>query len=98
MSELENLKKRLAQLESENNQLRQSRGGSVEFKAREDSYQGRPILTFEGPVLIKPFSLGLKKLQTIQACWHTVERFIKQHTSSTPQSPIGQGIDESDTI
>ena len=46
----------------------------------ESEYKGHPTLTFEGPV--RPFSLGLRKLQLIKEAWPEIEAFLQRHAKT----------------
>ena len=76
------LQKRIRELEAENARLKSKSSQVVEYKAREDSYEGHPILVFERQSG-RSFSLGLSKLQAVRACWHTVEEFLRRHGNGT---------------
>jgi len=72
------LEKRVRELEEENARLRANRAKGGEYSAREDTYNGSPVLVFERPSG-KSFSLGSSKLTAIRICWHKVEEFLRKH-------------------
>ncbi len=74
---------RLHELEAENARLRRA-APTAAPKVTESEYKGHPTLTFEGA--FRPFSLGLKKLQVIQAVWPDVEEFLARH-GAAPTPP-----------
>ena len=81
------LERRIRELEEENSRLKSKASRAGEYTAREDNYQGIPMLVFERPSG-KPFKLGVSKLQAIRACFHKVEEFLRRHGNhSTPGSP-----------
>jgi len=82
MNTAEELQKRIAELEAENSRLRSPKKRPPEFSVHEDSYNGAPVLRFEGPTRTRPFSLGLNKLRAIRACWHKVEEFLHKHENT----------------
>lgn len=82
MPEENELERRIRELEAENARLRTGDSRVREYTAREDSYEGHPILVFERPNG-RPFKLGVSKLQAIRACWHKVEEFLRRHGSVT---------------
>jgi hypothetical protein len=75
--EIERLKAQIERLQS-------GKKRASEFSVREDTYKGYSILVFEGPSLIKPFTVGVGKLQAIRACWHRVEEFLDKNKNKTP--------------
>ena len=74
--------KRLRELEEENTRLRSAvkPSASAKLVVTESEYKGHPTLTFEGPV--RPFSLGLRKLQLIKEAWPQVESFLQRHAKT----------------
>lgn len=81
--------KRLQELEEENARLRSvAKSASPKPSVTESEYKGHPTLTFEGA--FRPFSLGLKKLQVIQAVWPDVEAFLARHGEGQAQPPESQ--------
>jgi hypothetical protein len=70
--EIERLKAQIERLQS-------GKKRASEFSVREDTYKGHPILVFDGPSLIKPFTVGIGKLRAIKACWHRVEEFLDEN-------------------
>ena len=92
------LKEKLAKLEQENARLKQKNQSAPEFRAREDTYQGHPVLTFEGPTLARPFSLGVRKLAAIKVCWHNVENFLINHGNTNSERCANDVDSKSDKI
>ena len=84
-SDEQEMLKRLRELEEENARLRSTVKSSANAKlvVTEGEYKGHPTLTFEGPV--RPFSLGLRKLQLIKEAWPEIEAFLQRH-AKTKQS------------
>lgn len=80
MSDNQELLKKLKELEEENKILRQRQSSNSNIKVVEGDYKGRPTLTFYGP--FKPFTLGIKKLQTIKESWPEVEKFLNRHNAN----------------
>jgi len=72
------LERRIRELEQENARLKSSTARGGEYTAREDVYEGHPILVFERPNG-KIFRLGVAKLLAIRVCWHKVEEFLQRH-------------------
>ena len=74
--------KRLRELEEENARLRSAvkPSASAKLVVTESEYKGHPTLTFEGPV--RPFSLGLRKLQLIKEAWPEIEAFLQRHAKT----------------
>lgn len=77
--EIERLKAQIERLHS-------GKKRASEFSVREDTYKGHPILVFEGPSLIKPFTIGVGKLMAIRACWQKVEVFLDKSMDKTKTS------------
>ena len=84
-SDEQEMLKRLRELEEENARLRNAviPSASAKLVVTEGEYKGHPTLTFEGPV--RPFSLGLRKLQLIKEAWPEIEAFLQRH-AKTKQS------------
>lgn len=76
------LERRIRELEAENTRLKSKAPRAGEYTAREDDYQGTPMLVFERPSG-KPFKLGVSKLQAIRACFHKVEEFLHRHGNTS---------------
>ena len=76
--------KRLRELEEENARLRSAvkPNSSAKLVVTESEYKGHPTLTFEGPV--RPFSLGLRKLQLLKEAWPEIEAFLQRHAKTQP--------------
>lgn len=89
------LERRIRELEEENARLRSRNSRAGEYTAREDDYQGTPVLVFERPSG-KPFKLGVSKLQAIRACFHKVEEFLRRHgnNSASGSSPVRHSTDD----
>ena len=83
-SDEQEMRKRLRELEEENARLRSAvkPSASAKLVVTESEYKGHPTLTFEGPV--RPFSLGLRKLQLIKEAWPEIEAFLQRHAKTTP--------------
>lgn len=81
----QDLLKRMRELEEENARLRSATPSAPPKQpaVTESEYKGHPTLTFEGA--FRPFSLGLKKLQVIQAVWPEVEAFLARHGAAPTQ-------------
>jgi prefoldin subunit 5 len=77
--EIERLK---AQIE----RLQAGKKRTAEFSVREDNYKGYPILVFEGPTVMKPFSMGVGKLQVIRANWNKVVEFLDKNKDKPNKS------------
>jgi hypothetical protein len=88
------LHQRIARLEAENARLRAPKKRPAEFSAHEDSYNGAPVLRFEGPTRTRPFSVGLSKLRAIKACWHIVDEFLRKY-ENTSRGTSCSGDDDS---
>ena len=78
MSTEEDLRKELERLQKEVADLR-SNAGVTRYTVTEGEYKGHPTLTFNGPGLRNPFSLGLSKLRAIEAGWQHVVKFLTKH-------------------
>lgn len=78
------LETRIQQLEAENARLKSGKARPVEYAAREDMYEGHPVLVFEGPLMRRSFTVGVSKLKTIKACWHRVDEFLAKHDKPKP--------------
>lgn len=81
------LLKRLQALEAENERLKQEKTDlPAQLVVVETEYKGHPMLEFRR-ANAKPFSMGLKKLETIKEGWEHVEKFLKKHgnTENTEQ-------------
>lgn len=85
MHDESNLERRIRELEEENARLKSRSPRATEYTAREDNYQGTPVLVFERPSG-KSFKLGVSKLQAIRACWHKVDEFLYRNGSSSSPS------------
>jgi hypothetical protein len=83
-SDEQEMRKRLRELEEENARLRSAvkPSASAKLVVTESEYKGHPTLTFEGPV--RPFSLGLRKLQLIKEAWPEIESFLQRHAKTKP--------------
>ena len=83
-SDEQEIRKRLRELEEENARLRSAvkPSASAKLVVTESEYKGHPTLTFEGPV--RPFSLGLRKLQLIKEAWPEIESFLQRHAKTKP--------------
>lgn len=94
MSNESDLERRIRELEKENARLKSRSRRATEYTAREDDYQGTPVLVFERPIG-KPFKLGVSKLQAIRACWYKVDEFLCRHgSSSSPSASIPSASSE----
>ena len=81
--------KRMRELEEENARLRSAaQSATPKPTVTESEYKGHPTLNFEGA--FRPFSLGLKKLEVIQAVWPDVEAFLARHGEGKPKQPESQ--------
>lgn len=69
----------IERLKAQIDRLKGAKKRAEEFSVREDTYKGYPILVFEGPTVMKPFSMGLGKLQVIRANWEKVTEFIDKN-------------------
>ena len=83
-SDEQEMRKRLRELEEENARLRSAvkPSASAKLVVTESGYKGHPTLTFDGPV--RPFSLGLRKLQLIKEAWPEIELFLQRHAKTKP--------------
>lgn len=61
MSEESELEKRIRELDAENSRLKSKASRACEYNARENNYQGIPMLVFERPSG-KPFKLVVSKI------------------------------------
>jgi len=85
--------KELERLQKENAELRSGAGSQKRYTATEGEYKGHPILTFNGPGLRNPLSLGLGKLRAIEAGWQHVVRFLAKHPASAADNGAHQDDD-----
>jgi len=74
-------KDRIKELEAELERIKSVSKRPKDFSVREDFFKRHPILIFEGPSVIKPFSMGVGKLKAIQASWTQVEEFLDKNKS-----------------
>lgn len=73
------LLERLRALEAENAKLKDASVQSPpHLVVVETEYKGHPMLEFRRGNT-KPFSMGIKKLETIQKGWEQVEAFLKKY-------------------
>jgi hypothetical protein len=49
---------------------------ATEYSAKEGDYRGNPVLFFSGLALAMGYTVGLGKLQAIEACWQQVKAFL----------------------
>lgn len=84
MSE-EELRKKIEALERENQQLKAARR-PMEYTVREEKFKGHPVLVFEGPSLIRPMTLGVGKLNAVQACRDQIDSFLRSRSASGVES------------
>jgi len=91
MSEMDEIHRRLNQLESENEQLKQQlRATATAAKPKVTTtfvamWQGHPVIRFEGN--FRPFGLGLKKAAIVLEKIDDVKHFVennKQHLHTAP--------------
>ena len=76
------LLKRLQALEIENAKLKDASMTRLpELVVIETEHKGHPMLEFRR-ANAKPFSMGLKKLETIKEGWEHVEKFLNKHGNS----------------
>lgn len=78
----------IERLKAQIDRLKGAKKRAEEFSVREDTYNGYPILVFEGPSVRKPFSMGIGKLQAIRATWHRVEEFLARNSSKKSDANI----------
>lgn len=97
MPEETDLERRIRELEAENSRLKSNNPRVGEYTAREDIYEGHPIIVFERPNG-RSFRLGLAKLRAIRACWHKVEEFLHRHGSTPPGGRSASGESNDDRI
>ncbi len=93
MSNEEQLRKELERLQKEVADLRRGSGAS-RYTVTEGDYKGHPILTFNGPGLRNPLTLGLSKLRAIEAGWQHVVKFLAKHAASNSGAPAQQDDDK----
>ena len=93
MSNEEDLRKKIERLESENAELRSATGSQKRYAVTEGEYKGHPTLTFNGPGLRNPLSLGLGKLRAIEAGWQHVVRFLAKHPAPAADKAAQQDDD-----
>ena len=93
MSNEEHLRRELERLQKENTELRSGVGSQKRYTVTEGEYKGHPILTFNGPGLRNPLSLGLGKLRAIEAGWQHVVRFLAKHPASAADNGAHQDDD-----
>ena len=85
--EIERLKAQIERLQGTSNRAK-------EYSAREDTYEGHPMLAFEGPSA-RPFKMGVAKLKTVRACLHNVDEFLAKYDK--PASGRGSAsVDDQD--
>lgn len=84
MSE-EDLRKKIAALERENEQLKAGKRPQ-QYTVREEKFKGHPVLVFEGPSLIRPMTLGVGKLKAVQACRDQIDSFLRSRSASGGES------------
>ena len=82
MSNEEFLRKELERLQRENAALRSGSESKNRYTVTEGEYKGHPVLTFNGPGLRNPLTLGLGKLRAIEAGWQNVTAFLAKHPAS----------------
>ena len=82
MSNEEHLRRELERLQKENTELRSGVGSQKRYTVTQGEYKGHPTLTFTGPGLRLPLTLGLGKLRAIEAGWQHVVRFLAKHPAS----------------
>lgn len=49
---------------------------ATEYSVKEGDYRGHLVLSFSGPALTIGYTVGLGKLQAIEACWQQVKAFL----------------------
>ncbi len=85
------------EIERLRSQIERLQGGSrraKEYSAREDTYEGHPMLAFEGPSA-RPFKMGVAKLKTVRACLHKVDAFLAKY-DKPGSAPNRAGDDDQD--
>lgn len=94
MSNDESIRKELERLQKENAELRSGAGSLKRYTVTEGEYKGHPTLTFTGPGLRLPLTLGLGKLRAIEAGWQDVVRFLAKHPASAADNRAQQDDDK----
>ena len=92
-NDIEELRRRLANLEQENRQLKEAAaqpGRSQSITTRVAEYKGHPVITIEGP--FRPFSLGVRKAAAIVEKIDDLVAFVEKHNRNRGTS--GEGDDE----
>ena len=86
------LLKRLQALEIENAKLKDASITSpLKLVVIETEYKGHSMLEFRR-ANAKPFSIGLKKLETIKEGWENVEKFLHKNSREKPDKLISEQI------
>lgn len=94
MSNEEQLRDELEKLRKEVAGLRSGAGASKRNTVTEGEYKGHPVLSFDGPGLRTPLTLGLSKLRAIEAGWQQAVRFLAQHPPSAADGISQQDDDK----
>ena len=94
MSNEEQLRKELEKLRKEVAELRSGGGVSKRYTVAEGEYKGHPVLSFDGPGLRTPLTLGLSKLRAIEAGWQQAVRFLAQHPPAAADGTSQQDDDK----
>jgi len=93
MSNEEQLRNELEKLRKEVAELRGGAGASKRYTVTEGEYKGHPVLSFDGPGLRTPLTLGLSKLRAIEAGWQQAARFLAKNPPSSADGPSQQDDD-----
>lgn len=96
MQDPEALRKKIEELERENQSLREAArnpGKHNVIVITEGTYQGHPTITFEAGG--RPFTLGLRKASVVLYCTEYVKRFVSRHKGDIKDWEIVAGHDGS---
>jgi len=93
MNSEEYLRRELERLQKENAELRSGAGSHKRYTVQESQFKGHPVLTFNGPGLIQPLTLGLGKLRAVEAGWRQVVEFLAKHPPSESDKTAHQDDD-----
>jgi len=77
-TEVSEMQAEILRLRRELLELRQAAAG-VMYTVTEGEYKGHPVLTFKGPGLRTPLTLGLSKLRAVEANWPYVVEFLARN-------------------